>query len=168
MNISTIKFNNISNGVGVRTSIFITGCHHACKGCFNREIWSKNSGEPYTDEHKSRILSSLQPRHVAGLSLLGGEPMEYYNVPELIELCKEVRELYPNKDIWVYSGYTYEQILQDELQLELLKLCDVLIDGKYVEELYSPLLRFRGSSNQRVIDIQQSLKDGQIVPYFEE
>ena len=93
--------------------------------------------------------------------------MEYYNVPELIELCKEVRELYPNKDIWVYSGYTYEQITQDELQLELLKLCDVLIDGKYEEELYSPLLRFRGSSNQRVIDIQQSLKDGQIVPYFE-
>ena len=167
MNISTIKVCNTSNGVGVRTSIFVTGCRHACKGCFNRGIWSKNSGEPYTDEHKSRILSSLQPRHVAGLSLLGGEPMEYYNVPELIELCKEVRELYPNKDIWVYSGYTYEQITQDELQLELLKLCDVLIDGKYVEELYSPLLRFRGSSNQRVIDIQQSLKDGQIVPYFE-
>ena len=166
MNISTIKVCNTSNGVGVRTSIFVTGCRHACKGCFNREIWSKNSGEPYTDEHKSRILSSLQPRHVAGLSLLGGEPMEHYNVPELIELCKEVRELYPNKDIWVYSGYTYEQITQDELQLELLKLCDVLVDGKYEEELYSPLLRFKGSSNQRIIDVQQSLKEGQIISYL--
>ena len=166
MNISTIKVCNTSNGVGVRTSIFVTGCRHACKGCFNREIWSKNSGEPYTDEHKSRILSSLQPRHVAGLSLLGGEPMEHYNVPELIELCKEVRELYPNKDIWVYSGYTYEQITQDELQLELLKLCDVLVDGKYEEELHSPLLRFKGSSNQRIIDVQQSLKEGQIISYL--
>ena len=166
MNISTIKVCNTSNGVGVRTSIFVTGCRHACKGCFNREIWSKNSGEPYTDEHKSRILSSLQPRHVAGLSLLGGEPMEHYNVPELIELCKEVRKLYPNKDIWVYSGYTYEQILQDELQLELLKLCDVLVDGKYEEELHSPLLRFKGSSNQRIIDVQQSLKEGQIISYL--
>ena len=166
MNISTIKVCNTSNGVGVRTSIFVTGCRHACKGCFNREIWSKNSGEPYTDEHKSRILSSLQPRHIAGLSLLGGEPMEHYNVPELIELCKEVRELYPNKDIWVYSGYTYEQITQDELQLELLKLCDVLVDGKYEEELYSPLLRFKGSSNQRIIDVQQSLKEGQIISYL--
>lgn len=166
MNISTIKVCNTSNGVGVRTSIFVTGCRHACKGCFNREIWSKNSGEPYTDEHKSRILSSLQPRHVAGLSLLGGEPMEHYNVPELIELCKEVRKLYPNKDIWVYSGYTYEQITQDELQLELLKLCDVLVDGKYEEELHSPLLRFKGSSNQRIIDVQQSLKEGQIISYL--
>lgn len=166
MNISKIKRNNISNGVGIRTSLFVTGCSHACHNCFNKEIWSKNAGEPFTDDHKRLILQSLTPSHIAGLSLLGGEPMMSYNAPELTALCKEVRELYPDKDIWVYSGFTYEQIITDPVKLELLKQCDVLVDGKFEQELYSPKLRFRGSANQRVIDVQKTLETGDIVLFL--
>ena len=166
MNISKIKRNNISNGVGIRTSLFVTGCSHACHNCFNKEIWSKNAGEPFTDDHKRLILQSLTPSHIAGLSLLGGEPMMSYNAPELTTLCKEVRELYPDKDIWVYSGFTYEQIIADPVKLELLKQCDVLVDGKFEQELYSPKLRFRGSANQRVIDVQKTLETGDIVLFL--
>lgn len=166
MRISRIKYNNISNGVGIRTSLFVTGCSHACHNCFNKEIWSKNAGEPFTDDHKRLILQSLTPSHIAGLSLLGGEPMMSYNAPELTALCKEVRELYPDKDIWVYSGFTYEQIIADPVKLELLKQCDVLVDGKFEQELYSPKLRFRGSANQRVIDVQKTLETGDIVLFL--
>lgn len=166
MRISRIKYNNISNGIGIRTSLFVTGCSHACHNCFNKEIWSKNAGEPFTDDHKRLILQSLTPSHIAGLSLLGGEPMMSYNAPELTALCKEVRELYPDKDIWVYSGFTYEQIITDPVKLELLKQCDVLVDGKFEQELYSPKLRFRGSANQRVIDVQKTLETGDIVLFL--
>lgn len=166
MNISKIKRNNISNGIGIRTSLFVVGCSHACHNCFNKEIWSKNAGEPFTDDHKRLILQSLTPSHIAGLSLLGGEPMMSYNAPELTTLCKEVRELYPDKDIWVYSGFTYEQIIADPVKLELLKQCDVLVDGKFEQELYSPKLRFRGSANQRVIDVQKTLETGDIVLFL--
>lgn len=165
MNYSVIKYNNISNGESIRTSLFVTGCSHGCKGCFNQSIANKNTGKPFTDDIKRDILSSLKPSYIAGLSLLGGEPMMSYNIPELIGLCKEVRELYPTKTIWVYSGYTYEQILADEQRLELLKLCDVLVDGKYEQDLYSPTLRFRGSSNQRIINIQESLSNNKIILY---
>lgn len=165
MNYSVIKYNNISNGESIRTSLFVTGCSHGCRGCFNQSIANKNTGKPFTDDIKRDILSSLKPSYIAGLSLLGGEPMMSYNVPELITLCKEVRELYPTKTIWVYSGYTYEQILADKQRLELLKLCDVLVDGKYEQDLYSPTLRFRGSSNQRIIDVKQSLLNDEIVLY---
>lgn len=168
MRISRIKYNNISNGIGIRTSLFVVGCSHACHNCFNKEIWSKNAGEPFTDDHKRQILQSLAPSHIAGLSLLGGEPMMAYNALELALLAKEAKELYPDKDIWVYSGFTYEQIIADPVKLELLKHCDVLVDGKFEQELYSPKLRFRGSSNQRVIDAQETLKQGQIVLYLEE
>ena len=165
MNYSVIKYNNISNGESIRTSLFVTGCSHGCKGCFNQSIANKNTGQPFTDDIKRDILSSLKPNYVAGLSLLGGEPMMAYNIPELITLCKEVKESYPSKTIWVYSGYTYEQILADKQRLELLKFCDVLVDGKYEQDLYSPTLRFKGSSNQRIIDIKQSLLNGEVVLY---
>lgn len=165
MNLARVKYNNIANGVGVRTAIFVSGCNHACKGCFNREIWAKNTGKPFKNDDKIDILLSLKPSYISGLSLLGGEPMMDYNIPELIDLCKEVRELYPSKTIWVYSGYTYEQIIAHPKRLELLKLCDVLVDGKYEEELYSPLLKFRGSANQRVIKVQESLASEGIVLY---
>lgn len=165
MNYSVIKYNNISNGESIRTSLFVTGCSHGCRGCFNQSIANKNTGKPFTDDIKRDILSSLKPNYVAGLSLLGGEPMMAYNIPELITLCKEVKESYPSKTIWVYSGYTYEQILADKQRLELLKFCDVLVDGKYEQDLYSPTLRFKGSSNQRIIDIKQSLLNGEVVLY---
>ena len=167
MRISRIKYNNISNGIGIRTSIFVSGCSHGCKGCFNQSIANKNAGEPFTDDHKRQILQSLAPSYIAGLSLIGGEPMMPYNAPELAKLCREVRELYPTKNIWVYSGFTYEQIIADPIKLELLKECDVLVDGKFVQDLYSPLLRFRGSSNQRVIDIKKTLESGNVALFLE-
>ncbi len=142
MNFEQIKPYNISNGTGIRVSLFVTGCSHGCKGCFNREIWSKNAGKPFKNEDKSRILQLLAPACVTGLTLL--------------------EELYPGKDVWVYSGFTYEQIMKDPVKKELLVHCDVLVDGKFEQELYSPLLRFRGSSNQRVIDIKKSLQTGQV------
>lgn len=167
MNYSKVKYNNISNGLGIRTVLFVTGCSHACPNCFNREIWSKNAGEPFTEDAKTAILQSLKPVHIDGLSLLGGEPMQAYNAPELTTLCREVRALYPTKTIWVYSGFTYEEIIADPIKLELLKECDVLVDGKFVQDLYSPMLRFRGSSNQRVIDIKKTLESNKITLFLE-
>ena len=162
MNFEQIKPYNISNGTGIRVSLFVTGCSHGCKGCFNREIWSKNAGKPFKNEDKSRILQLLAPACVTGLTLLGGDPMMPYNAPELTLLVKEVKELYPGKDVWVYSGFAYEQIMKDPVKKELLVHCDVLVDGKFEQELYSPLLRFRGSSNQRIIDIKKSLQAGRV------
>lgn len=167
MNYQLVKYNNVSNGIGIRTAVFTTGCSHGCKGCFNQSIANKNAGEPFTDDVKTAILQSLAPAHIHGLSLLGGEPMMPYNAPELAKLCREVRELYPTKSIWVYSGFTYEQIIADPIKLELLKECDVLVDGKFVQDLYSPLLRFRGSSNQRVIDIKKTLESGNVTLFLE-
>lgn len=167
MNIAKIKYNNISNGIGIRTSLFVTGCVHNCKGCFNSDIANKNTGEPFTDSIKRQILQSLKPNHIAGLTLLGGEAMMPYNAPELTILCEEVRGLYPNKTIWVFSGFEYEQIIKDPIKLKLLEQCDVLVDGKFEQELYSPTLRFKGSSNQRIIDIQESLKGNRVILYLE-
>ena len=163
MNYMEIKYNNIGNGVGVRTSLFVSGCSHRCKGCFNYEAWDRHSGQPYTEEIEKQILDSLSKPWVAGLTLLGGEPMMPYNVTALIHLCQQVRELFPEKTIWVYSGWTYEQLIQMPHQFELLKLCDVLVDGKFDIDLFSPKLYFRGSSNQRIIKVQETLETGSIV-----
>ena len=163
MNYMEIKYNNIGNGVGVRTSLFVSGCSHRCKGCFNYEAWDKHSGQPYTEEIEKQILDSLSKPWVAGLTLLGGEPMMPYNVTALIHLCQQVREVCPEKTIWVYSGWTFEQLLEMPEQLELLKLCDVLVDGKFDIDLFSPKLYFRGSSNQRIIKVQETLETGSIV-----
>lgn len=163
MNYMEIKYNNIGNGVGVRTSLFVSGCSHCCKGCFNYEAWDRNSGQPYTQEVQDEIIESLKKPWIAGLTLLGGEPMMPYNVTALIHLCQQVREVCPEKTIWVYSGWTYEQLLDMPEQLELLKLCDVLVDGKFDIDLFSPKLYFRGSSNQRIIKLKETFETGNIV-----
>lgn len=163
MNFQRIKYNNISNGTGVRTALFVTGCSHACKGCFNQEIASPKTGQPFTLETENEIIESLKPSHIQGLSLLGGEPFMRYNVSGLINLCKRVRAELPTKDIWIYSGFTIEELMKDKDRLELLSYCDVLVDGKFIQELYSPKLKFKGSSNQRIIDIQSTLTRGDIV-----
>lgn len=163
MNYMEIKYNNVANGPGVRTSLFVSGCSHACLGCFNQEAWSSKAGLPFTEEVKKEILNSLSKTYVDGLTLLGGEPFMGYNVPELISLCRTVKELYPKKTIWVYSGWTFDELILKEQNVELLKLCDALVDGRWEESLYSPKLRFRGSSNQRIIDLQQTFKQDMIV-----
>jgi anaerobic ribonucleoside-triphosphate reductase activating protein len=173
MNYATIKTHDIANGPGVRVSLFVSGCTHHCKGCFNPETWNFNYGEPYTPEVEEQIMEALSPWYIRGLSLLGGEPFEPQNQPALVELVKKVKRLYPEKTIWCYSGYDYEKdILAGRLgdwdtTNELIRHIDVLVDGEFVEAKKDLSLRFRGSSNQRVIDVPKSLEEDQVVLWEE-
>lgn len=163
MNVATIKKNDIANGVGVRVSLFVSGCRHRCKNCFNREAWDFAYGEPYTDEIQQRILDACDHGYVAGLSLLGGEPFEPENQETLIGLLRAFRERFPDKTVWCYSGFTFEELNSATVgdhSKDLLSLLDVLVDGKFVEEKKDLSLLFRGSSNQRILDVPRSLECG--------
>ncbi len=198
MNYGNIKFNDIANGEGVRTSLFVSGCTHHCKNCFNPETWDFNYGKPFTKEVEDEILKSLEPEHINGLTLLGGEPMEPANQQVLLPFVKRVKQKFPNKTIWCYSGYLFDkELLCENLEYadgkthktaephlvemfingkkqmvsrahtpitkEFLSYIDILVDGEFVQDLKDITLRFKGSSNQRVIDVQASLKQHQIV-----
>lgn len=169
MNYAEIKNYDIANGEGVRISLFVSGCTHHCKGCFNPETWDFGYGEAFTKEVWKRILDMLEPEYIAGLTLLGGEPFERENQKALLPFLKEVKRLYPEKNIWCYTGYTLEKDILDkdgrarcECSDEMLELIDVLVDGEFVEEKKDISLVFRGSANQRVIDLPQTLKAGEI------
>lgn len=159
MNYGTIKEYDIADGPGVRVSLFVSGCRHHCKGCFNEETWNFNYGEPFTDEVKDRILKLLEPVYIQGFSLLGGEPFEPENQVVLVKLLREIKEMYPKKDIWCYSGYLFDVDLAEggrvhtEVTDEMLSYIDVLVDGEFVEELKDITLKFRGSSNQRILEL---------------
>lgn len=162
--VAKIKYNSIANWKGISTSLYVSGCCHRCKGCFQPETWNPKYGTKWTEKDKESILKSLQPSHVKSLVLLGGEPFMNYNIPTLVELCKEVRELYGDSiEIVAFTGFTFENMLCDPLQMKLIECLNVLIDGKFEQKLYSPKLNFRGSSNQRIIDIQQSLAKGEVI-----
>lgn len=169
MNYAELKKFDIANGTGVRVSLFVSGCTHHCKGCFNSEAWSFDFGKKYTDETEQEIIDALAPDYIKGLSLLGGEPFEKQNLPVLLELVKKVREKYPSKTIWAYSGYTFEDDIIDKMShsrseiLPFLRNIDVLVDGEFVEEKKNLSLKFRGSENQRIIDIRKSLDTGAAV-----
>ena len=169
MNYATIKFNDIANGNGIRTSLFVSGCTHRCKGCFNSEAWDFNYGKPFTKEVEESILKSLESEYVDGLSLLGGEPFEPQNQKVLYPFIKRVKELYPTKDIWCYTGYLFDKELLEnsrakiDITYDMLSLIDVLVDGKFIEEQKNISLRFRGSENQRLIDVKKSLEQKKIV-----
>ncbi len=169
MNYAVIKKNDIANGPGVRVSLFVSGCRHHCKSCFNAEAWDFAYGAPFTDKTIEEILTALAPDYVAGLSLLGGEPFEPENQEAVLRLVKKVRQHFPEKTIWCYTGFTLEKDLfpghvgTPETARELLSNLDVLVDGKFVEELKDPGLLFRGSSNQNIIDVPQSLEQGHMV-----
>ena len=173
MNYANIKFNDIANGEGIRVSLFVSGCTHHCKNCFNKVAWDFNYGKPFTKEVEDKIIKALKPEHINGLTLLGGEPMEPANQKGLLEFVKRVKQIYPNKSIWCYSGYLFDKELLQESRAhcpwtkELLSYIDILVDGKFVEELKDITLRFKGSSNQRVIDVQKSLTLNTVVlsPY---
>lgn len=159
MNYGQIRKYDVANGEGIRTSIFVTGCNHHCKGCFNEEYQDFDFGEKWTDKETREVIEDLKLQEVSGLTLIGGEPMEHPR--ELKEIVKKIkREV--DKSIWVYSGFTYEKILEDEEKLALLKECDILVDGLFIEKELDLSLRFRGSRNQRVIDIQKSLANGEV------
>ena len=169
MNYATIKKRDIANGVGVRVSLFVSGCTHHCKNCFNKETWDFDYGEVYKKETENLILEYLSPDFVNGLSLLGGEPFEPTNQKELVSLLRKVKEKYPQKDVWCYTGYLFDkELLSDsrarcEYTDEMLSYIDVLVDGRFVEEKKDITLQFRGSSNQRVIDVKKSLSQNGII-----
>ena len=172
MNYVNIKYNDISNGPGIRTSLFVSGCTHRCKGCFNQIAWDFNYGEKYDDAVEQKIIESLKPSYIKGITLLGGEPFEPQNQEELIKLTDRIRAEMPGKDIWCFSGYTIEEMTQGRLSkyettMRLLKNIDVLVDGKFVEELKSLMLVFKGSSNQRTIMVKETLEKGEIVLWGE-
>lgn len=169
MNYAAIKKTDTANGPGVRVSLFVSGCTHHCKGCFNSETWDFNYGMPYTRETEKEIVDALSPAYIRGLSLLGGEPMEPANRTVLLGLLKRVRSLYPHKDVWCYTGYDFEKDLLVWMEEgrtnveELLSLIDVLVDGEFVEEKKNLRLAFRGSENQRLLDVPASLKDSRAI-----
>ena len=154
MHYGEIKKCDIANGEGVRVSLFVSGCTHHCPGCFNQDTWDFAYGKEYTEETEQEILDALSPGYINGLTLLGGEPFEPQNQKVIVQLLRKVKERYPEKNIWCYTGYTYEELLADPLRKPLLAFIDVLVDGRFDETLYSPHLSFRGSSNQRIIPLK--------------
>lgn len=169
MNYATIKYFDIANGQGVRVSLFVSGCRHHCKNCFNEEAWDFNYGEPFTKQTVENILSAAEGDQIAGLSLLGGEPFEPENQAELLALTRQFKQRYPEKNIWCYTGFDFEKDLlagrvgDAKICNELLQQIDVLVDGKFVQKLHDASLLFRGSSNQRIIDVPKSLAQNKAV-----
>ena len=159
MRYNLIRKMDISNGPGVRVSIFMQGCHFHCKNCFNSETWDFEGGKEFTDDTINKVLDLSNKDHIVGLSILGGEPMHPVNIEGTTKLAKAFKEKYPNKNIWVWSGFRYEDLKGKDV----FKYIDVLVDGQYVDELHNPTLKWRGSSNQRVIDIKETLKNNEIV-----
>ncbi len=173
MNYGEIKKVDIANGEGVRVSLFVSGCTHHCKGCFNPETWSFSFGKTFTEETEDEIIGYLNHGYIKGLSLLGGEPFEPENQRALLPFLKRVKAMFPEKNIWCYSGYTLdEELLKEsrarcEVTDEILSLIDILVDGEFIEAKRNLMLKFRGSENQRVIDVQKSLEVGEIVKYLD-
>ena len=171
MKYGEIKNNDIANGEGVRVSLFVSGCTHHCEGCFNPMTWDFNYGEDFTDKTIDSIIDLLSPSYIKGLTLLGGEPMEPDNQRALLPLVKRVKAQYPDKTIWCYSGYLFDkELLNDsrarcEVTDELLSYIDVLVDGEFVLAQKNIALQFRGSENQRLIDVKRSLTSGEVVMY---
>lgn len=168
MHYSTIKDCDIANGIGVRITLFVSGCTNHCKNCFQPQTWDFDFGEPFTEETEEKLLEMLKPDYINGLTLLGGEPMEPQNQRALVPFLKRVRKAYPNKNIWCFTGFTYEVLKTDgshprcEVTDEMLSLIDVLVDGRYVDELKDLTLQFRGSSNQRLIDMVKTRENGKV------
>lgn len=169
MNYATIKNCDIANGPGVRVSLFVSGCTHRCPGCFNEVAWNFEYGEPFTEQTIEMILDMLKPDYIKGLTLLGGEPFEPQNQPDIVKLLRRVRQAYPQKSIWAFSGYLFERdILAGRLgpletTKEYLSYLDVLVDGPFIQAQKDLSLRFRGSRNQRLIDVPESLRRGETV-----
>jgi len=169
MKYADIKKADISNGLGVRVSVFVSGCTHGCKNCFNREAWDFSYGKDFTEDEINKIVKELDNPYVSGLTLLGGEPLEHVNQQGLLPLVKKVKEKFPEKNIWCYTGYKFDSDVMEDMcgkwdeTKELLSYLDVVVDGKFEEEKKDLRLRFRGSSNQRVIDVKESIKDKKAV-----
>ena len=171
MNYGNIKECDIADGPGVRVTLFVSGCRHHCKGCFNSETWNFQYGVPFTEETQDKILKLLEPGYIQGFTLLGGEPFEPENQAVLVHLLKKIRETYPQKDIWCFTGFLFDKDIIENMckrwkeTNELLSYIDVLVDGRFVEELKNLNLKFKGSENQRTILVNESLKSGNVILY---
>ncbi|EQB4340934.1 TPA: anaerobic ribonucleoside-triphosphate reductase activating protein [Clostridium botulinum] len=161
--VSILDF-DINNGVGTRVSLWVSGCPHKCKGCHNQHYWNKEVGTIFTEKDMALIIKLLEKDLSKDFSILGGEPLAPYNIETITDVCKRIKTIYPKKSIWIWTGYQYED-LKDK---EILKYIDVLVDGKFIESLYSDDLSWRGSSNQNIIDIQKSLKQNKVVLWKDE
>ena len=162
MRYNKIRKMDIADGEGIRVSIFFQGCDFHCKNCFNEETWDWDLGQEFTEEEIDKVIDLAKADHISGLSILGGEPMHPNNIEGATKLAKRFKEVYPNKTIWAWSGFLFDEYVSKK---EIAKYLDVLVDGQFVDELKNPNLKWRGSSNQRVIDVQKSLKKGEIVLY---
>lgn len=173
MNYATIKPYDVANGPGVRVSLFVSGCTHHCKGCFNSETWDFNYGKPFTEEVEDRIIDYLKPWYIRGFSLLGGEPFEPENQKALLPLMRRIHKIYPEKNVWCYTGYNFEDDILGaklgplDITMELLSYIDVLVDGEFHIDEKDLTLRFKGSRNQRIIDVVASLQHCKIIPWSE-
>lgn len=173
MNYAEIKTSDIANGPGVRVSLFVSGCRHKCKNCFNQVAWDFHYGKEFTRETMDELIEYLRPYYIRGLTLLGGEPMEYENQVGLLPFIRRVKEELPDKDIWCFSGFLFDKEITEqmypkwEVTRQLLSCFDVMVDGRYVDALRDISLRFRGSSNQRLIDVKKSLTAGKVVLWEE-
>ncbi len=162
MRYNTIRKMDISNGPGIRVSVFFQGCEFHCKNCFNPETWDFNGGQEFTEDTINEVLELCSKSHIKGLSILGGEPFHPKNIEATTALAKAFKEKYPEKNIWAWSGFLFDNYLKDT---EAIKYIDVIVDGQFKDELHDFRLRWRGSSNQRVINVQKSLKTGEVVLY---
>lgn len=171
MNYATIKYNDIANGQGVRTSLFVSGCKHHCPNCFNEVAWAFDYGEEFTLDVQNAIINSLKDDYNDGLSLLGGEPFEAENQPTLTAFLERVKKEVPSKTVWCYTGFIFDKELLGNSRavtpytLKMLSMIDVLVDGRYIEKEKDISLEFRGSANQRIIDVKKSLESGEVVLY---
>ena len=168
MNYAELKTYDVANGPGIRVSLFVSGCTHACKGCFNEEAWDFNYGKPFTDDVIDQIIDTMSFGAYRGITFLGGEPLDPKNQSEVLKTAKKVKEAYPEKDIWLFTGYLYEDLTGKMAEKcpdleEILSLVDVLVDGPFIEDQKNLMLLFRGSENQRLIDMNKTREEGEIV-----
>jgi anaerobic ribonucleoside-triphosphate reductase activating protein len=170
MNYGQVFYADTANGIGARISLFVSGCTHHCPGCFNEETWDFNFGDPFTREVEDDIIEHLRPSYIDGLSLLGGEPMEAQNQRALLPFLERVKHEVPHATVWIYSGYTFEELLDEtnsrchtEATRRILELADILVDGKFILAEKDVKLRFRGSRNQRILELKESLKENRPV-----
>ena len=174
MNYADIKYWDVANGEGVRVSLFVSGCTHHCKECFNKEAWDFHYGNPFTQKEIDRILEYLKPNYIAGLSLLGGEPMEPVNQEGILPLLRVVKQTYPEKNIWCYTGYLFDKDVLDkmckesEVTKEIVSYLDIVVDGEFMIDRKNLKINFRGSDNQRIIDVKKTLDAGEIVHWERE
>ena len=167
MNYEKIDKCSVSNGSGVRTVLWVSGCDIHCRNCQNPQTWDFDSGIPFTDDTMQEILYDLSKPYIKGFTLSGGHPLDPHNAPKVLEIVKRVKMVFPNKDIWIYSGYVWEDIIKGETLREIMKYTDVLVDGAYIDELRDISLPFRGSSNQRIIDVPKSLEQNKVILWEE-